>query len=153
MKNSSFKVLCLILFFAPITFLLSSYYLPVKKLKDPKEIIYHEINKQQEAWNKGDLKGFMELYWHSDSLTFISKKGIKKGYNSVYEGYKKSYEQNNNMGTLTFELFDINLIGKKDAIVNGSWKVENKEGVFSGYFTLWFKKLEGNWKIVQDHTS
>jgi hypothetical protein len=32
--------------------------------------------KQQAAWNKGNIEGFMAPYWFSDSLQFIGKKGI-----------------------------------------------------------------------------
>ncbi len=108
---------------------------------------------QEKAWNKGDLHGFMEHYWQNDSLTFISKKGIKKGWNSVYEGYKKSYADKGEMGTLSFKIFKIDLVGPKDALVLGSWKVVNASGTFEGYFTLWFKKINRHWLIVQDHTS
>jgi hypothetical protein len=30
---------------------------------------------QQQAWNSGDLMGFMEPYWKSEHIMFIGKKG------------------------------------------------------------------------------
>ena len=30
---------------------------------------------QMDAWNQGDLEGFMEGYWRSDSLLFVGKSG------------------------------------------------------------------------------
>ena len=30
------------------------------------------LHKQQEAWNKHDLEGFMAGYWNSEQLTFFS---------------------------------------------------------------------------------
>lgn len=108
---------------------------------------------QETAWNKSDLNGFMSHYWKSDSLTFISKNGIKKGWQSVYDGYQKSYADKGEMGTLTFEIFKVDMVSSKNALVLGSWKVVNAKGTFQGYFTLWFKKIKRKWVIVQDHTS
>ncbi len=111
------------------------------------------LNEQQNSWNQSNLAGFMKHYWKSDSLTFISKNGIKKGWQSVYDGYQKSYADKGEMGTLTFEIFKVELLSNKNALVLGSWKVVNAKGTYQGYFTLWFKKIKRKWVIVQDHTS
>ena len=37
---------------------------------------------QQKAWNRGDLDGFMQGYWHSDSMQFITAKGTRKGWDT-----------------------------------------------------------------------
>lgn len=108
---------------------------------------------QQEAWNKSDLNGFMSHYWQNDSLQFVSKKGIKKGWQTVYDGYQKNYAAKNEMGVLSFQIFSVDACSKKDAIVVGSWKVQNTAGMSEGYFTLWFKKIKNKWLIVLDHTS
>ena len=34
------------------------------------------MKKQEIAWNKADVEGFMAYYWKSDSLKFIGSKGI-----------------------------------------------------------------------------
>jgi ketosteroid isomerase-like protein len=108
---------------------------------------------QEQAWNNADLKGFMAHYWQHDSLTFVSKKGIKKGWQAVYDGYQKSYADKGEMGSLTFKVYNINRVNRKNAMVTGSWKVVNASGTYEGYFTLWFKKLKRKWLIIQDHTS
>jgi hypothetical protein len=38
-------------------------------------------------------------------------------------------------------------------MIIGKWKVKDAEGENSGYFTLLFKLIDGNWKIILDHTS
>jgi hypothetical protein len=95
----------------------------------------------------------MKYYWKSDSLTFISKNGVKKGWQSVYNGYKKSYSDKGEMGTLNFNILKVEVLSQKNALVLGSWKVINASGTIQGYFTLWFKKINRKWVIVQDHTS
>ncbi len=111
------------------------------------------LNEQQNSWNQSNLAGFMKHYWKSDSLTFVSKNGVKKGWQSVYDGYQKSYAEKGEMGTLNFEIFKIDLLSNKNALVLGSCKVVNAKGTYQGYFTLWFKKIKRKWVIVQDHTS
>ncbi|MDP3927833.1 MAG: DUF4440 domain-containing protein, partial [Bacteroidota bacterium] len=111
------------------------------------------LQQQEEAWNKGDLDGFMKHYWKSPELQFVSKNGVKKGWQSVYDSYQKNYAAKGEMGKLNFQVLSIQTIDKKNAIVTGTWKVENTSGVHQGYFTLWFKNIEGKWLIVMDHTS
>lgn len=123
--------------------------LSIDKFKSIKLVLIE----QEEAWNKGDLDGFMKHYWKSENLQFVSKNGIRKGWQAVYDSYQKNYTSKGEMGKLSFSILDIQSIDKKNALVNGSWKVENKSGVHSGFFTLWFKKIEGKWLIVMDHTS
>lgn len=108
---------------------------------------------QEEAWNKGDLDGFMAHYWKSDNLQFVSKSGIKKGWQSVYDSYQKNYTAKGEMGKLNFQVLSIEQINKTNAMVTGTWKVVNNSGVHQGYFTLWFKKIDGKWLIIMDHTS
>lgn len=111
------------------------------------------LSKQEAAWNNGNLDSFMLYYWHSPALRFVSKNGVRKGWQAVYDSYKKNYSDKDEMGKLGFEIKSIDLIDKENAMVVGSWKVENKSGSPAGYFSLWFKKIGGEWFIIMDHTS
>ena len=44
---------------------------------------------QQTAWNKGDIDGFMQGYWKSDSLIFVGKAAPLYGWQSTIDRYKK----------------------------------------------------------------
>lgn len=113
------------------------------------------LDKQVEAWNRGDLKGFMEGYWESDDLRFYSGNTVTQGWNATLERYRKKYQADGaEMGTLTFTDLDIQPIGKEDAFVRGRWKVVTSKGTFEGLFTLIVKHFSlGGWRIVHDHTS
>lgn len=118
-----------------------------------KAAIILELRNQQEAWNKGDLAGFMAAYQPSDSLKFVGKKGITYGWQNVYNNYKKSYANDSLMGKLDFTFKHVELINSHNAIVTGTWQVTNQKGISSGYFTLWLKRIKNKWCIVYDHTS
>src|SRR5579875_1695322 len=65
------------------------------------------LTAQTVAWNKGDLEGFMQTYWHSDSLMFIGKSGIKWGWENTLNNYRKGYPDTAAMGQLSFDIITI----------------------------------------------
>ncbi|WP_299285569.1 DUF4440 domain-containing protein [uncultured Mucilaginibacter sp.] len=111
------------------------------------------LEKQRLAWNRGDLDGYMQGYWKSDSLLFVGKNGPKYGWKTTLENYKKSYPDDSAMGILTFNILQINVIDLKNAFVLGEWKLKREADEPQGFFTLWLRRIRGEWKIVADHSS
>lgn len=123
------------------------------KLPD-KAIIEKAMKLQQDSWNSGDIDGFMKWYWKSDSLKFVSKKGVSFGWNKVLNNYKKSYPTKEKMGTLVFDLKEIKPIDEAHIIVVGSWDLTYPDNPnVGGYFTLLWELKPAGWRIVMDHTS
>ncbi len=108
---------------------------------------------QQNAWNKGNLEGFMAGYWKNDSLLFIGKRGPSYGWEPVFKNYKKSYPDAEAMGTLQFQKLDIRMLSPRNAWVMGRWELTRKDKSLGGWFTLLVEKKAGQWVIVADHTS
>lgn len=108
---------------------------------------------QENAWNKADIEGFMEGYWKSDSLRFIGSKGITYGWKATIDNYKKNYPDAETMGLLHFSELRIQIISSEIAFVFGKWHLQRSKGDVGGYFTLLWRKINGNWRIVIDHTS
>lgn len=117
-----------------------------------KAAILQVIKKQQASWNNGNIDGFMEGYWNSPELRFLSKNGLRYGWQSVMDNYKKNYDTKEKMGQLVFDILSTELLNKESALVIGKWKVIATK-TSEGYFSLWFKKIFGKWLIVLDHTS
>jgi ketosteroid isomerase-like protein len=118
-----------------------------------KRAITNLLEKQRLAWNRGDLDGYMQGYWKSDSLLFVGKNGPKYGWKTTLENYKKTYPDEDAMGTLTFNILQINVIDLKNAFVLGGWKLKREKDEPQGFFTLWLRRIRGEWKIVSDHSS
>ncbi len=108
---------------------------------------------QRQAWNKGDLEGYMQGYVKSDSLVFVGKSGPKYGWETTLENYKKGYPDKAAMGYLTFDIKKVKLIGSDHAFVLGAWHLKREKDEPKGYFTLLLMKIEGKWKIIADHSS
>lgn len=108
---------------------------------------------QVEFWNKGDIKHFMQGYWENDSLMFVGKNGVTYGYNKTLENYKKNYPDKANMGQLKFTLLSVNPLDNQYYSVIGKWELTRTVGNINGHYTLLFKKINGQWKIILDHSS
>lgn len=133
----------------PLLWLSFSVYAQSSALKSIRDV----LQKQEVAWNAGDIKSFMEGYWHSDSLLFIGKSGPKYGWQNTLDNYIKSYPDVTAMGKLSFDILKIEVVGKKSAFVVGKWHLQRSMGDLGGCFTLFWKKMDGHWLIVADHSS
>jgi ketosteroid isomerase-like protein len=111
------------------------------------------LDAQALAWNTGDIEGYMEGYWKSDSLLFTSGGNIQRGWNATFVKYKTSYDTKEKMGTLRFSDLELYLPSPDVAWVFGRWALERTSDRPSGVFTLVMKKFSDGWKIVHDHTS
>jgi len=107
---------------------------------------------QETAWNSGNIDGFMDYYWKSDSLLFIGNKGITLGWQKTLTNYKRNYPNKNVMGVLAFTIKENTQLSPTSIYTIGQWSLE-KEKPSGGYFTLLWKKINGLWVIVADHTS
>ncbi len=119
------------------------------------------MNAQVAAWNRGDIKAFMQAYENSPETTFVGSE-VRKGYQPILQRYEQSYANRAQMGKLAFNDFAVRFLpgdcGKTEyAVVTGRFHLERTEkgaaqkddGIFS---LVWHKGPHG-WKIVLDHTS
>ncbi len=104
-------------------------------------------------WNKGDLDRFVKGYWNNDSLMFIGGSSVVYGYQNTLNRYKKSYSDTAKMGNLHFEVMHINKLSPEYYYVVGKWFLRRRAGDVGGHYTLLFRKIKGEWKIVADHSS
>ena len=119
------------------------------------EGIKHMLVSQIEAWNRGQLEGFMQGYWRSPDLTFFSGATVTKGWESTLQRYRQRYKsEGKEMGQLVFQELNIDLLNRRAAVVTGQWQLTMSDGKKPhGLFTLIVKKMPGGWRIVHDHTS
>ena len=114
------------------------------------------LDAQTEAWNKGNLEEFMKGYWRSPKLTFYSAGNKRAGYDAVLERYRKTYQaEGKEMGKVVFSDVEVELLGKKAAVVRGRWGLTMSDGKkMGGLYTLIFRHFKKeSWKIIHDHTS
>ena len=140
MRSFSVLILC---------FLLSCSTAPERELAEIRQIMADQVV----DWNEGDIDGFMSGYWNDPRLVFTGGKGITKGWQQALDRYKNSYPSQEQMGTLEFNDLDVELIATDVAFTTGEWKLYRTADTLSGRFTLVWKKIDGGWHIIADHSS
>jgi len=117
--------------------------------------IVQVLTTQTAAWNRGDIPGFMQGYWQSDSLVFIGGKGPTYGWQPTLANYQKNYPNAAAMGKLDFSGLRVSLLVPGAAQVVGRWHLARPValGDLQGYFLLVLRQLDGQWVVVADHTS
>jgi uncharacterized protein (TIGR02246 family) len=111
------------------------------------------LEAQAAAWNRGDIEGFMDGYARSDSIVFVSGDSVTRGWQTVLDRYKKSYDSREKMGTLEFSDLEIKVLGRDVGVAHGRWQLTRAGDKPHGRFTLIFRRAGKNWRIVHDHTS
>lgn len=115
--------------------------------------IHKILDDQTYFWNKGDLDNFVNGYWNNDSVMFIGSSGVVYGYQNTLQRYKKTYSDSSKMGKLRFQILQVNRLSAEFYFVVGKWMLSRTIGDISGHFSLLFRKINGQWKIIADHSS
>ena len=118
-----------------------------------KHAIAKVLENQCQAWNRGDIDAYMQGYWKSDSLVFVGKDAPVYGWQKTIDRYKRGYPNKAAMGELNFDIMQVKILDSNNAFVLGAWRLKREKDSPGGYFTLWFRKINCEWKIVCDHTS
>jgi uncharacterized protein (TIGR02246 family) len=143
------KTLSMLLFAVGLTLAPCS----LAKAADAEDDIRDLLADQADAWNRGNLEGFAKPY--AEDCIFVGKQ-IVKGRDNVLARYKKSYPTAAAMGKLAFRNVEVREAGERIAIVTGEWRLERPEsagGAIGGVFSLIFKNIDDEWRILLDHTS
>lgn len=125
---------------------------PSRNEGDLAEQLHGVLATQQRAWNQGNIPQFMDAYWKSQELTFSSGGKTTRGWQATLERYTKRYPDRATMGVLSFEKLESVPLDAHAALTLGVWKLERDKPA-EGNFTLVWKKIDGQWKIVHDHSS
>ena len=121
-------------------------------VKDSLEIM-NVMSFQEKAWNKGDIDSFMNGYLKSEELVFSGSGGPVYGWKATKKRYLKTYPDLKTMGKLTFNVSKIKSLSINSAYLIGEYYLKRTIDDSFGHFTLLWKKVNGKWLIVSDHTS
>ena len=125
------------------------------RAEDATTAIEKTMQTQTEAWNRGDVDGFMTAYKESVDTTYIGKQ-IAQGYEHIRAGYKEHYTSPEAMGIADFLRSQGALPWRK--LRRRYWKFALARsaaagGPAQGVFSLVWEKTSQGWKIILDHTS
>jgi uncharacterized protein (TIGR02246 family) len=123
------------------------------KNEQTEQAVRSVLDAQVQAWNRGDIEGFMQGYHKSDETVFVSGDNVTRGWQTVLDRYKKNYDSREKMGTLEFSELEVKALSDDSAVALGRWRLTRAGDTPHGRFTLIFRRTPDGWRIVHDHTS
>jgi uncharacterized protein (TIGR02246 family) len=110
---------------------------------------------QVEAWNRGDLPAFCEVY--VEDATFLSPSGITRGRQAVLDRYRKRYPDKAAMGTLALDPIETRPVSPRDSgpvpavTIAARWTLSYPDKPpASGLTLVVLHRVGARWQIVQD---
>jgi ketosteroid isomerase-like protein len=126
-----------------------------KPAEDAERGVRAVLAAQIQAWNRGDLNGYMAGYWNSPDLVFFSNGQETRGWQPTLDRYRARYQgAGKQMGALDFPVLDVLTLGSEAAVARGRWRLKMPDGKeLTGMTTVVFRKLREGWRVVHDHSS
>ncbi|MBI4537988.1 MAG: DUF4440 domain-containing protein [Gemmatimonadetes bacterium] len=110
-----------------------------------------------QAWNAGDLDGFLDDYLDSPTSSFAGANGVIRGTGEIRARYERSYwAAGRARESLRFEGLDVRSLGPAHALAIGRYVLYDPvqdSTTNRGYFSLVLERTDAGWKIIHDHTS
>jgi ketosteroid isomerase-like protein len=127
-----------------------------------------------DAWNRGDLGGYLDAYWDSpetryvseslksvpfaDGIVVLGRQNIDKVFTDVFVRSKTFLANQSNRqgvaGLLSLPKLQVTAAGSTDAVVFGEFKIDMTTTTSrAGLITIHLRKEGGRWAIISEHTT
>jgi beta-aspartyl-peptidase (threonine type) len=119
-------------------------------------VITRMMEASTEAWNRGDLQGFLLPYLDSSATTFVTSTGLLHGKAAIEARYRSSYWKDGAPADrLRFVDLEVRMLGPEHALATGRYRLFDPAGALRGEgpFSLVLVLTPDGWRIVHDHSS
>jgi ketosteroid isomerase-like protein len=111
------------------------------------------VQHMEEAWNRGDFRGYMAGFENPDVI-FVSGGKFQDGWQGTLDHYIRDYGgSTERRGALRFYNMKIDLLAPDAAMLVGQYRLERGDRVTEGVNTRLFRKIGGRWLITMNHVS
>ena len=111
------------------------------------------IARMEQAWNRGDFRGYMAGFSNPD-VVFVSGGKFQDGWQGTLDHYVRDYGASPaTRGTLHFYAMKVDLLADDAAMLVGRYHLERPERAAEGVNTRLFRKIAGRWVITLNHVS
>jgi uncharacterized protein (TIGR02246 family) len=110
---------------------------------------------QQEAWNKGDLDGYLSHYKDSPDTQAVLA-NLVRGVDNIHSAYKQNFPNKDSMGTIEDTDIEVKALGDNYALATGRYHLNRSKksgGPTEGTFMELFEKTQAGWQIVFSQSS
>ncbi|MFZ6052305.1 Cif family virulence factor [Halocola ammonii] len=124
-----------------------------KTREEVKKEIHKVYNKAVSEWNNKNMRGYMQMFWKSDSLRVASGAQAVYGWQRALDTSIEQDPQGEYMGQAYSDEFRIFPINPSNAWSYTRFRIEAQGDVMRGSSTDIWEKKDGNWRIVHSHIS
>lgn len=118
-----------------------------------KEAIVALIGRMEEAWNRGDFRGYMEGFANPD-VVFVSRGEFQKDWQGTLDHYVRDYGASDEQrGRLRFFDIKVEMIGPDHAQLISRFQLDRPNNPQDGINTRLMRKRDGKWAIALNHVS
>ena len=118
-----------------------------------KAAIRQVIARMQDAWNRGDFRGYMEGFKNPD-VVFVSRGEFQRDWQGTLDHYVRDYGGSpQNRGTLRFWDIRIEMLAPDAAQLISRYRLEGGGRPQDGINTRLMRKVDGRWVIALNHVS
>jgi uncharacterized protein (TIGR02246 family) len=118
-----------------------------------KQAILAIISRMEQAWNRGDFRGYMEGFANPDVI-FVSRGEFQKDWQGTLDHYIRDYgASDDTRGTLHFFDIKIELLAPDAAQLISRYRLDRPRNKQDGINTRLMRKRDGKWVIALNHVS
>ncbi|HEY3785091.1 MAG TPA: nuclear transport factor 2 family protein [Steroidobacteraceae bacterium] len=118
-----------------------------------KKAILEVISRMQDAWNRGDFRGYMQGFKNPDVI-FVSGGRFQSGWQGTLDHYLRDYGGSpQTRGKLRFFNIRIEMLAPDAAQLISQFELQRPRHPQYGINTRLLRKLGGRWVIALNHVS
>jgi uncharacterized protein (TIGR02246 family) len=118
-----------------------------------KQAILQVISDMQEAWNRGDFRGYMQGFKNPD-VVFVSGGRFQQGWQGTLDHYIRDYGTSaDSRGTLRFHDIQVEMLAPDAAQLISQYELLRPQHPQYGINTRLMRKVNGRWVIALNHVS
>ncbi|HZO21846.1 MAG TPA: nuclear transport factor 2 family protein [Steroidobacteraceae bacterium] len=118
-----------------------------------KKAILELINRMQDAWNRGDFRGYMQGFKNPDVI-FVSGGRFQSGWQGTLDHYVRDYGASaETRGRLRFFNIRIEMLAPDAAQLISQFELLRPQHPQYGINTRLMRKVDGRWVIALNHVS
>ena len=112
------------------------------------------LHRSTDAWNAGDLDGFMAAFSDGPSTSFMTVDGPILGRAAIRAEYAPLFQAGAERDSLRLDDLSVRPLAPLIGIVTGRYVLERDgEPTAGGWFTVVVRRAGDGWRIVHDHVS
>jgi len=118
-----------------------------------KKAILQVISDMQDAWNRGDFRGYMQGFKNPD-VVFVSGGRFQQGWQGTLDHYIRDYGSSaDSRGTLKFHDIQVEMLAPDAAQLISQYELNRPQHPQYGINTRLMRKVDGHWVIALNHVS